>query len=106
MHLFRPYQAMKEIWMASVPSSATPWQQRAAPALLGWWWALWLASGAIGLLSFRLWMGPVDVDGLRQATWATIASDAVDIPLAIVAVLLVRNIHRTQEHSRTTTVFD
>jgi hypothetical protein len=24
MNLFRPYQAMKEIWMASVPSDATP----------------------------------------------------------------------------------
>ncbi|MHC5053008.1 MAG: DUF4328 domain-containing protein, partial [Planctomycetota bacterium] len=34
MNLFRPYQAMKEIWKASVPNEATPWQHRPASPIL------------------------------------------------------------------------
>ena len=106
MNLFKPYQAMKEIWMASVPADATPWQQRAASPLLGWWWALWLASGVAGRLSFRLSWRAEELDEILRASWATFVADALDIPLAIVAMLLVRGIHARQEYSRTTTVFD
>jgi len=104
MHLFRPYQAMKEIWMASDPSGGTPWQQREVSLILPLWWTLWLISSFASQAAYGWPLQPED-DPIR-ATGATIFADAVDIPLAIVAMLLVRNIHRMQEHSRTTTVFD
>jgi len=106
MNLFRPYQAMKEIWVASVPSDATPRQRRAGSPLLGWWWALWLVSGAAALRTFPRWVPTKDWVEMRRAIWATCASDAIDIPLAIVALLLVRSVHGMQERRRTTTVFD
>ena len=95
---------MKEIWRASTPADGTQWRQHRVPLILPLWWALWLAS----LLAYCVahgwpWEG---YDDSWRATGATIFADAIDVPLAIVAMLLVRNIHRTQEHSRTTTVFD
>jgi len=104
MHLFRPYEAMKEIWRASTPADGTQWRQHRVPLILPLWWALWLAS----LLAYCVahgwpWEG---YDDSWRATGATIFADAIDVPLAIVAMLLVRNIHAMQEHGRTTTVFD
>jgi len=106
MSLFRPYQAMKEIWMASAPADATPWQQRATSPVLGVWWALWLTSIVTGQLSFRLTMWAEDLDGYLMASWASFAGSAVDLALAIAAMLVVRGIHDMQERSRYTTVFD
>jgi len=104
MNLFRPYQAMKEIWMASVPSDATDRQQRAPSSLLGSWWALWLVSGASGLLV--LWLTPAGWDEVRLAAWASLYSNAVDIPLAIVAMLVVWRIHGMQERRRAATAVE
>jgi hypothetical protein len=70
------------------------------------WWALWLASSVAGQLSFRFTMTAEDLDETLRASWATFASDAVDIPLAMVAMLVVRGIHAMQERRRCTTVFD
>lgn len=101
MNLFRPYQAMKEIWLASNPSGR--WQQRDVSPLLPLWWALWLISNFASQAAYG-WLQSDD-DPLR-VTGAMVFSDAVDVPLAIVAMLLVRQIHARQEHSRYTTVFD
>ncbi|MHC4817668.1 MAG: DUF4328 domain-containing protein, partial [Planctomycetota bacterium] len=106
MNLFKPYQAMKEIWLASTPADATPWQQRVASPLLGWWWALWLVSGVAARASFRFSWRAESLDEYLTASRITLVSDAVDIPLAIVAMLLVRRIHAMQERSRYTTAFE
>lgn len=99
MNLYKPYEAMREIWLASLPDDA----RKRAP-LLGWWWALCLVSGAASLLAFELMMaGP---DQWLLAARAHLYSDAVDIPLAIVAMLVVWRIHGMQERRRTTTAFD
>jgi len=105
MNLFRPYQAMKDIWLASDPAGGTPrWQQRRVSPILPLWWTLWLVSSFASNAAYGWTWQPED-EPLR-ATGATVFSDVVDIPLAIVAMLLVRNIHGMQEHSRTTTIFD
>jgi hypothetical protein len=106
MNLFRPYQAMKEIWKASVPNEATPWQNREASGILPLWWTLWLASGFAGRLAWKLSTRAEDLDEILRGSWATFVADAVDIPLAVVAMLLVRGIHAMQERSRYTTAFD
>jgi hypothetical protein len=46
-NLWKPYQAMKEVWQAS--TSRTDWREVKAPALLRWWWALWLLSTSLQL---------------------------------------------------------
>ncbi len=41
-NLWKPYQAMKEIWQAS--ATKNDWDEVKIPALLPWWWAFWLLS--------------------------------------------------------------
>ncbi len=43
--LWKPYQAMKEIWKAS--KNPSNWQKETSSPLLGWWWALWLTSALL-----------------------------------------------------------
>jgi len=95
LNLFRPYQVMKEIWKAS--KNPVAWQVQEGSALLGWWWALWLISGVLGQLSFRMSLNAQTVDSLKAATVVSIISGIVDIPLCIVAVLLVSGIFTMQE---------
>ncbi|MHC4974406.1 MAG: DUF4328 domain-containing protein [Planctomycetota bacterium] len=101
MNLFRPYQAMKEIWLASNPAAG--WQQRDVSPLLPLWWALWLIANFANQMAYG-WEEPDD-DPFR-VTGAMVFADAIYAPLSIVAMLLVRQIHARQEHSRDTTAFD
>lgn len=53
--LWKPYQALKEIWRASDPEavgteSRQTWQLRETPALFPLWWASYLGSGFIGAI--------------------------------------------------------
>ncbi len=41
-NLWKPYQVMREIWAAS--RDPDRWQTQAAPAILKWWWGLFLVS--------------------------------------------------------------
>lgn len=97
MNLFKPYQAVKEIWKASDPDLSQPWHQGNVPPLLGLWWAFWILSGFINNASFRL---SLRADGLQEvlySSWLVMSSDILDIPLAVLALLVVRNIHGLQE---------
>src|SRR3954468_5765243 len=47
-NLFKPYQAMKEIW--KVAHCGTPNDSR----VVGWWWFLWLFSIVLARLSMKL----------------------------------------------------
>jgi hypothetical protein len=51
-NLFKPFQAMREIWCASV--DPVDWRSVTPPALLGWWWGLWIGSRVLGQAGYRL----------------------------------------------------
>ena len=42
MNLWKPYQAMKEIWQGSDPDPTVHAFSVRVPALLPWWWGLFL----------------------------------------------------------------
>ena len=94
--LYRPYQAMKEIWKVS--TSPTNWQNEMGGPLLGWWWALWLIAGFLGQASFKMSMKANTVSSLQDSTAMSIALGIIDIPLYIVAVSLVSAIFSKQEN--------
>lgn len=95
INLVRPYQAMKEIWKVS--ADPVEWKNQKGSALLGWWWTLWLLSGFLGQMSFRLSTRVDSPSSLETATIASIASAMVDIPLCVVAVTLISTIYRRQK---------
>ena len=94
--LWKPYQAMKEIWQAS--ADARNWLNVVVPTLLPAWWTLWLVSNFLGQASLRLSMRANDPEGLIAAAFVSLLSNAVDIPLGLVALRLVRTIWHGQKH--------
>ena len=85
-NLFKPFQAMKEIWEVSHKN------QDDATALLGVWWALWLISNFLGEQAFKSVMGAESTAEHTTTTMIYMASDGLDVVLNIVALMLVSRI--------------
>jgi hypothetical protein len=100
LNLVRPYQVMTEVWKRSMGV----WAERpsahagAEPPrdLVGLWWAGFLLTSILGNLSGRLMLGAEELDEIRVAASVTLVSDLVNIPAAIVAILLVGAVTRVQ----------
>lgn len=53
-NLWKPYQAVKEIWKASI--NPKDWEKQQVPDLLGLWWFCWIASILFGSV-----IGPLEI---------------------------------------------
>lgn len=92
--LFRPYQIMRELFRetrALLGRREVVFQDPQRSALTGWWWALWVLSSILGQLSFRVSMHAESIEGVRFATEVDMISSAVGVPLALLAVLVVKD---------------
>ena len=97
--LWKPYQAMKEIWRTS--HAPTDWQDASATALLPLWWFFWLASNALGQAAFRMSFRAEEIVELMDVNRVYLASDVFDIGLAFTMLALVNGIYRAQmAHAR------
>jgi hypothetical protein len=94
LNLWRPYQAMKEIWKAS--KNPTSWEGEERGAILPWWWFFFLIASMFGNASFRTTMSAKEIHELITSTGITIASDVVSIPATIIALVLVGKIYEMQ----------
>jgi len=92
--LWKPYQAMKEIWQTS--KAPTSWESVTRGAVLPWWWFFFLISSMLGNASFRSSLRAKEIGELLTSTGITIASDVISIPAAIVALVLVKQIYEMQ----------
>lgn len=95
LNLYRPYQAMGEIWKVS--KNPADWQNESRSPILSWWWALWIISGFFGQISLRMSMAANTVSSLKESTAMSIVSAVVDIPLCIVGVSLVSAVFLRQK---------
>lgn len=97
VNLWRPYQAMKDLWRAS--HSPTSWVSTTSGSILPAWWTLWLLSNFLGQVSFNVMMNAQGLEGLQAATYLQIVAQGVDISLCLVAMSLVTQIaHAQQTH--------
>jgi hypothetical protein len=98
--LWKPYQAMKEIWRVS----ADPRNPDSVPdsGLLSLWWFFYIVAMLSGNASFRLSLRAQEVGELLAANVVTLVSDIASIPFALVLAVIVRRIHDNQEHARAT----
>ncbi|MDQ1591008.1 MAG: hypothetical protein QOG71_1635 [Pyrinomonadaceae bacterium] len=107
-NLVKPFQVVREIWHGSTPrgggggfdghdnfSVAVP--SSGTPALIGWWWAFWIIANVAGRASSRATDMAATIGGMALASWATIASDALFIVAALLAILVVKRIDDMQE---------
>jgi hypothetical protein len=94
MFLWKPFQAMREIWQASAQPGN--WQNVQAPPLLGWWWGLYLASQILGNIAYRLSDRIDSVDDALWASFVTTLSNLSGGALDVLAFLLVTKIAQNQ----------
>lgn len=92
--LWKPYQAMKEIWKAS--KNPLDWEVSDASSILPIWWTLWLVSGFLGQAIFRLSMRAEELPALLNLNLITQVSNVLDIPLALVTLSIVNSIYQMQ----------
>ena len=74
---WKPYQAMQEIWKASV--QPREWRSQHGSPLVGWWWGMWLVSSWGGVLASGV---------------AALTLEAGDVEVAERAIGLVRGLAR------------
>ncbi len=85
-NLVKPYQAMQEIWQVSHRDPA------ASPGLLSAWWTLWILSTVVGRAAVKLVLAAEDASAYASSAIVYALSDAVDVGLAVAALLLVTRI--------------
>lgn len=98
-NLFKPYLAMKETWKATQTPAFEDWRQAPSSGLLPLWWFLWIAHGILGQIAFRLSWYAETLDMKRLAAQVDLVSDFASLPLAFVALLLVRGLTALQEEN-------
>jgi hypothetical protein len=62
-----------------------------ATGYVGWWWALWLVNSMVGVFVFRYSMNATTIDDFVTATQVSLAAKIVGIPLAILAIKVVKD---------------
>jgi hypothetical protein len=93
-NLWKPYQAVKEIWEVS-RNPASPEDSEPQP-LLGWWWFFWIVALVVSNISFRLTLRAESIDELILANFITNISDAIDIPSCLLTVAVITRIYKAQ----------
>lgn len=85
-NLWKPFQIVREIWVASHGGDASNDQ------LVGIWWGLFIVSGILARVINRLAMSADDLASYNLSTLWQIAGDAFGIVLSLVAILMVQRI--------------
>ena len=93
-NLWKPYQAMKEIWKAS--KNPLDWRLSKTSPILPVWWALWLTSNILNQSIFRLSAEAVELSELMNLNMLSQVSNVLDIPLALVTLAVINGIYRMQ----------
>ena len=93
LNLWKPYQAMKELWQAS--KDPAQWPQQSVSAIVGNWWALWLLTNVLGNLSLRLNL-TAKPDLAKYAEIVDFASEIAHVGLCVVALRLIASIYQMQ----------
>lgn len=92
LNLWWPLEAMRELWQGTMSSGST-----STPALIGWWWGLFIASNFVPILLIPLSSPETPtLPDVEIASWLQILTAGLDIPAAILAIVLVGRITRRQ----------
>jgi len=98
-NLWKPYLAMKEIWLASknaVDGRLSKSSFAKSSPILPLWWTLWLVSNLLGQSIFRLSASAEKLPELLNLNLISQASNVIDILLAIVTYSMINTIYQMQ----------
>ncbi len=92
--LWKPYQAMKEIWQAS--QNPTNWPVEKVSSILGIWWFFWIANSMVGQAAFRMSRRAEEISEIMNVNLVSQASEVISIPLALVTWLMIKKVSNAQ----------
>lgn len=92
--LWKPYQAMKEIWQAS--QNPANWPVEKVSSILGIWWFFWIANSIVGQAVFRLSRRAEEISEIMNVNLVSQTSEVISIPLALVTWLMIKNVSNAQ----------
>ena len=93
-NLWKPYQAMRQIWNISEDASSNP--DRPGSSLLALWWFVFLVDSTIGRVAFKYALKAETLDQLLTSNVITMISDGFGIVAIIVALKLITTIQSFQ----------
>ena len=97
LSLWKPYQAMKEIWRAS--KSPSDWAFEKVDGILPLWWVLWIGSGVVSQIASRAAKGADTLPTLIKLNIATEVSYVMDIAAVVLLWKIVNRIYAFQQGS-------
>ena len=96
-NLFKPFQTVRELWKASGPSPG--WPSARTWAVIGWWWAGWIAGIALARIALSAFSGSQDTldsfesfDSLISGNRWLVVGEIVTMITAVLAILIVRSV--------------
>jgi hypothetical protein len=97
-NLFKPFQAMKETWLASHYGGG--WGTGTATGLLNWWWGLWIVSNILANLSWR-----ISTAAPQPGAWIGLIGSIIAVPLSLILITIITQISEAQKAIRHAEVF-
>ncbi len=94
MGLWKPYQAMLQLWMAS--HEPVNWKSAKSHPVVLTWWLLWLTTIAVGFVSLEMAQRAVDNSTASQASMVEMLSDFGTLLSTLAMLMLVRHISQAQ----------
>lgn len=85
-NFFKPFQAMREIWLMSHKGVS------ASYSILGWWWFLWIVSNFVGRIVLRAATHAENAGDYATSSLVYLLSDGIDVALNVVALVMVTRI--------------
>jgi hypothetical protein len=94
LNLYKPYQAVKEIWKASEPDLDVPWREASVPAFFPIWWVSWLSWNIVARMGSTIL---VPRSGLGADAPAIGLESCLLVTSSVLAALIVHGIRSRQE---------
>lgn len=94
INLYRPLQIMKELYNETkelLTEKGLIYNTELSTSALGWWWGLWILSGILGQIVFRLSLNAETLDEIISLTLIGIGANIVGIPLALIAIKVIKD---------------
>lgn len=97
LNLFRPYQAVKEIELASSPDAGPEdWHRRNGSGLVGLWWTFWITSSVFDQIASQM-ASSSDPGILHDSSWPSAIGSLLTIAAGYFVIRAILRIHRQQE---------
>lgn len=94
--LWKPYQALKEIFKSSHPDFTEDWKKAPTPGIMPLWWTLWIFGAFLGQAAFTIIFFAETFEELLISSRLLFFADILDILLGIVVIILVTTLHDLQ----------